>query len=496
VSRAARWDAFALLFLVLGEVLRGYFLFPLGRLPGDSDMMLSGACALDVLAGDLPLMFPAGRLGPWSCYVTAGWIEIVGQGRFAVALAPLTFWLGTMFLSWRALRLLTDARAAAIGAGLIAAIPPGVAFVSVFPLGYAELTLAYAAIFYCAVRIVQFGWSARRAVLSGVVAGLALWTSLQALTALLPAVLWMVVQRRPQWRHLALAGLAMGIAILPALVGVAHSSTATGLGSFAALERSPRQLWANLTFVLAHGLSRLFLITDLRDALHDRMVQLLLFGYAALIATSILAARKARQAKLLVWLAALLVISVLGAVCVSKQAMALDGPARYMLPVWFCLPALAAAAAIRHARLAAALVVLIGYVHVQLVPGADFHRAWARDLDGQLNLVEDLQRNEVELVVGDYWRIGAMQYDSGDRILIVPTEPLLDFWARRRTPNIRRIALVGTTPEQVAQWCVRAELSGSSLIVGGDRAALVVDLPAGADLDGVLQHLRAEAPPS
>ena len=91
------WSLASLALLAIGLLVRAALYFPLAMFQIDSDAVLSGLCAFRVAAGEHPLFFPGGtRLGAASCYLSAGYFHLFGQGRVALDLTSLTW--GALYL--------------------------------------------------------------------------------------------------------------------------------------------------------------------------------------------------------------------------------------------------------------------------------------------------------------------------------------------------------------------------------------------------------------
>jgi hypothetical protein len=225
--------------VLLGLALRLAILFsPLGELDGDEAVV--GLMARHIaFEGERPVFYwGQPYLGSLEAFTAAPIFRVFDSSTLALKLVPTAYSLGFLVLSaLLARRLFGVGPALATGAYL--ALPPAMWAVWSTKArgGYAELLFLGEALL-----LITLWWAARparsdgrAALLWGLLAGLSVWTHLLAVVYVLPSGVYLVLQRRPRLREMALAGLGVLVGMLPVLI----DNVAGGFQTLQALLQPP-----------------------------------------------------------------------------------------------------------------------------------------------------------------------------------------------------------------------------------------------------------------
>ncbi len=248
--------------LLVGTAVRIAFCFPVRQFIGDSDSIVSGLCALNVMDGKSQMFFPGGyRLSPLSCYLPAGLFHILGPTRAALGVTSVLYGLLFLIFGWLALREVAGSRAALPGFLLLAICPIQFLLVNYPVWGYGEITMACALNLWMGLRLLKPQAAGRwnSCLLFGFSVGFAFWTSPQTLMIILPLVLLLLWKRTIAFRNwLVIVGGSLPAA-LPYVITIARQGLAPFTDSFATKPVSaPAQLISNARYLFDYTLPVLF----------------------------------------------------------------------------------------------------------------------------------------------------------------------------------------------------------------------------------------------
>ena len=491
--------------VLLGIALRIATAYPAHKYAADADCVNCGIVALKILDGHPTVWHVPRRAGSLECWGHALAFKVFGVSREALAIAPtLTSSLTLVVFAALALAWLGPT-AGPLATLLFALPPPAYVFWTYMPNGYPETMLLSLLVLLAAERVSRRPDDARWLAVLGLAAGLGFWNSIQTLAATIPAVLWLVFEKRGDVLRLRAVAIAGGAFVLGALPWIAWN-VAVPLGSFrdnfsvrpatglAALEENAR-------YVVRYALPELVASADpengpnppSRLAILLRVPVLVTWAAAALYALARAVAALARRLR--GWTAEtppetpfLLVALAICAFTVLSGAGAMRGlTVRYVLPVFFFLPAalaLAAAAAARASKagaiLAAAAIcaVLAFNVSGYFLPGSAARRLWEKRREADSDLVAFLSERGVQAVTGDYWSAYPMNFLSAGRIAGVPFQGEADFCSIERSLDARplRWAVVGLTRSELERLVPWTGDSGLLAEVGLERWVFIPEI--------------------
>jgi hypothetical protein len=457
------WRRAAFAVVVAGLLLRVALYFPLAAFPADSDGTVTGLCGLQVQDGNLLVFSPDGtRHSAIRCYVTALYFSLVGPGRTGLALTGLTFealYLAFMLLFLRAV---LDAKRAFI-AMLFAAVPP-VQFLiaSYVPWGYGEVMAAGAAILYFAARWRRDPTPWTRCGF-GLATGLGLWFSLQTLMVSAPALLWIALRRRramigEAWPAFA----AMLIGFAPWLVYNFANGFPSLTANFATRPAaSLAQVWDNVLYLLAYNLP--MLLAD-GSSHHWGLASTALILAYGLLAAGVLFALRTPSTPLAtgedvgsaVLLGAMVIACTLLLSVVSEPGSIRGWTVRYIAPLYLVMPFLVTIALFRLSETSVWLAVVPALVLLGLnvssysLPGTARREALTANLAQHERLRRRLMEAGVDAVVGDFWLVYHLNFDSGRKLVAVPFQrhsDYFDVWHPLPKKGVRWAMLAGSEDE-------------------------------------------------
>jgi len=465
-GRDGAWDAALVVWLVVGALARGLATFPVHRFYADADSSLTGIHALRILEGVPVVFFNGYRLGAVGCWAAAGLFRLCGATDAALAATPLLFDLGTLVVGSLFVRDVLGAERARFALPLVALPPPAVTFWTTMPVAYAEVMFAAALCLWAAARAARRGLSLPRAALLGGALGFALWTSLLALVAALPALL-LALRRsgRPRPRTAAVALAAFLLGALPwwwANLGAGFPSLRQNFAARAVDTTGGAR--ANLDYTLGTRLPELLastraLVAPVPSRALRRTgaaVVVSIWGVATAAALLDLARRRRRGAqgvaahRTAAALALAVVATVLAANVFSAAGVRRPGEdtVRYLLPIALVLPILAAGL-VRDGRAArragvAAIAILVAWNLAGIFwPGHPDRRRWAEERSQDRRQAERLVAAGVGAIAGSYSH--AYPYNFLTRLAIagLPVEPGLDF-----------LAVAAALPDRPVRWAL------------------------------------------
>jgi len=526
--RVDPWSTAALLLLLVGLAVRLAVAFPAHMYAADADSLLEGMCADKVLRGETPVFFSGFRIGSLECHLTASLFALFGRSRGSLALGPVI--LGCLFLVlvYRTLRRLLGPRIAAFALLFFALPPPAVLFWVYMPNGYPLVLALCAAILWAAVRLerpdsrpASTRWDACT---FGLVAGLAIWDSLQTVTCLVPAFAWVAWRRRDLLRDVrvwavSLAGLLLGA--FPWLAFNLRYHWPSLTANFASRPASGRAaVLANVEYFFRSSIPELLASLDpegsvtrppaVQRALWGPVLAIWVVALLWFLAAPALGRRREGAVPVPVWLLLTGVAVMTFLVNVLSTAGELRGlTVRYTLPLFLAaVPALALFldAVARRGRpgAVAAVVLAAAIVLFDLAgfrwPGHPRRNHLEEVGRKQAAVVAALERQRVQAIVGASWVVYPMTFLSDEKVLGIPCEPAADFYdytARLGTPE-RWLLLGGVQARaKLAAWGARTGVPGEVRDLSPGYVAFVpaAGNPLGRDLLARVQTACGPVPP-
>jgi hypothetical protein len=523
-ARGRGWDLPLALWLVAGALVRLLVAFPVYRFYADADSSLTALHALRILDGAPVVFFNGYRLGAAGCWVAAGLFGLVGPTDEALAATPLLFELGALVVGALFVREMLGAERARYALPLVALPPPAVTFWTGMPVAYAEVLFACALCLWAAARMARRGPTPARAALLGLALGFALWTSLLALCAALPVLLWTWPRRRELGRRaalVALAAFALGSAPWWA-VNVREGFPSLRQNFAARAVDTPEGARANLDYTVGTRLPELLASTRALEALvparaarrAGATLMLAIWGAAAACALLDLARRRGPHAPdaAAARAAAALALGVAAAVLAANVFSAAgarrpgEDTVRYLLPIALVLPLLAAglvrgAGRWRRAGIAGLALLVAWSAAGVFWPGHPERRRWAEARRQDRRQAARLLAAGVEALAGSYSHAYPYNFLTRGGVRGVPIEPGLDFLDVGATLPARpvRWALIGrgaTDRERLERCGARLLPRGRLEEVGSGRWVWSGGElePRGPDARGELTRIRAACP--
>lgn len=504
-SATSSRHAFAAAALILaGMALRTAVTYPAHRYMADADSLLTGIRAFHVLHGETPVFFAGTRIGSIEPHVAAAVFLVAGASRATLAAVPLILALPFLLAGYGLYRELFP-REVALTALVFLALPSPV-FLSwtYMPNGYPTVILLCCATLWAAARLRRHA-SASGAALFGFIAGLALWQSFQTLGSLVPALGWLLWNRRDLLRRPGLWALGLAGFLLGAFPWIAHN-VVYPLGAIEANTAvrpagEMEVVASNARYFATYSVPELVapvreawthLLSDPAADLHRRL-RLPVLALSAAAALLFLAApalrgrlgdRLRQRVDLPAWCLLVLVAATYSAFNVFSQAGLVRGISiRYALPLYLVVPAMLAVllsfVAARSRVLAVLLAALLVLFNATAYhwPGRASRVAWREQARHDERLVELLRRRGVTAVVGGYWTAYPINFLTRERILALPCPANHDHYQYRfrlEYGRVYRWALISARPESLEGVAAGAGLTGSLALAAPDRAAYLL----------------------
>lgn len=499
--------------LIVALAIRLLVAFPVHKYQADADGILAGLCGVRVLHGSHPVFFPGGyRLGAQSCYVTAGAFALFGVSRQSLAVTGLVFSSLFVFFIYLYLREAFGSRASVAGL-LMAAVPPLQLLINTYvPWAYGEILMYCASSLWLGVtlerRRPRTGWF----LAFGVSAGLAMWCSAQSLMIISPVILWLLL-RRVLNSVTRICCTAAGILIgsSPIWIFLVRGGAQKVLGDGAMhTANNLAQVLANISYLIftqipwllaerqAHGLTML----------SEPGVTLLLYGTAVLVLTYLAIWRNSalRKREALVSQAALIGLIILccaGLYVFSAAGSVRGWTTRYILPLYLVVPGIAAILFALLKRiwlvLAALALVFLLFMNARDYPfsTSPVRKSLRASLMADRELIHWLSQNHIQAVLGGYWDVYSLNFDSGGVVLGIPVENEFDYLAFARGLGSKQIrwALIDHRPTHLVEWEHHLQLQGDIFPMGSEHFLFVPDSnPPGWDAGAFLKLARATDP--
>ena len=508
-----RWIPWAL--LMVGVAFRIAVAFPAHKYAADGDCASHAICAFDVMRGEAPVFAVANRIGSLGCYLTALLFTVFGISRGALAAGPVIVGCLLLPVWYLFLRELLGRRRALIALPFIAVPSPAFVYWSYMPNSYPETLFLGGSMLWLAARIGRGDDSLLTCAALGASIGLGWWNSIQTLVCTGPALVWLL-WRRPALlqNRRALASAAVG-GVIGAAPWLAYNlryplasfrnnfSTQTTAGADALLE--------NIGYLLTHRLPELvasapgkisgpsLFTSGLQLPTLAIVVVSTLFVFLAPVAAIWRAPdREEWRSKLAPWMLFLLVFLAILAVNVFSFAGARRGlTVRYVLPLYLIVPGLLAVALHRGSALWRPLagvltaVVLTYNLAGAHLPGTASRRYWAEAAVADRELAKVLAQQQVEAVLGGFWKVYPVNFLSGGEVYGLPLEKRYDLrWVVKQLPATPlRWALLTESAEDLKPCLEITALAGATLRVN-DHYSIWIPHEEPADSRAFLGRLR------
>jgi hypothetical protein len=481
------------LLLAAGIAVRIAVAFPSHKFPPDADCVDSALGAFKVLHGLHPVFVVGVRLGSLVSYSLALLFLAFGISRDTLALEPLLIDLLLLGVWFAFLRETLDASLVFLLALVFIAFPSQTfSFLEHLPTGYADTLLLCALAFWLASRLVKREagnwWSAGL----GLVIGLGFWNSFQTLTCSVPALLWLGWSRPELLRRRSVVLFVAAGFVVGAMPWIAYN-VRHPLGSFhdnfaARPASGVAAVLDNVQYVVRQDIPDLIVGGPLPGSLLQRTLRVPALAIAIVAAIFFLVGKAPAvdPARSLWPLVVLTFVAVVGLKAISDVGTIRGGTVRYVLPLYLVLPIVLAsfvtACAKRSKLLAATLVAFLVTFNLLFTnwPWTDARRKWAADVASDSLLLAELERRQIDAVVGSYWKVYPINFLSHERIRAVPVEEPADYdhVGAKLPSSPLRWALVAPDAQQVAMWSHQAGLGGQAMQVSPLYGLFVPDAMA------------------
>ncbi|MDZ4797963.1 MAG: glycosyltransferase family 39 protein [Bryobacteraceae bacterium] len=481
-------------------VLAGAGVFFLSTYPpheylADSDSIIAGVCAADVTEGRHWLFYPTGRVGPHVCYAGSVAVALFGQTRQALALFPILPVLVCLTFIYLSLKVALGRSAALVGT-LAAAFPPMQYVLFIEPaFGYAEVMACTAITWWLGFQLLFRPWlrSKWMSLAFGLALGLNFWTSPQSLMLTLPLTLLLVVRRVfRSVADFALVGLggvmglwAFGVSLLQGVNPIANSFATRPVNN-------PEQLLSNAGYLFSTVLPLFFLNREMpvQDPVPTLNLILFLSALACICAIAGKALRNwsTERPGTPTGLTALFAIGLLAATFSIFSASSAGNfriwLVRYIAPVFFAIPLIAATLYARARRNGNGIIVLLGVVIVSVLNVTSYRFTNDPDrilqtiaLSNDQRMYRWLQSHNVNVILGDYWLVYKMNFGLGTGIRAIPVDLGIDVLGLRQRVSGKpmRLALTHTDKPSLSAWASKSGLRGHIEPMDGGHFAFLVD---------------------
>ncbi len=503
----------AVMVLITGLVIRLLVAFPVHKYVADADGILAGLCGIRVLQGSHPVFFPGGyRLGAQSCYVTAGAFSLFGVSRESLALTGILFSSVFILFMYLYLREAFGSRASIPGLVLMA-VPPLQLLVNTYVAwAYGEILMYCASTLWLATVLERKRPRGIWFLGFGLSAGLALWCSAQSLMITLPVILWLLLHRvlnSASRIFLIVSGILAGS--LPVWIFLAYGGGQKVLGDGAIHTAK------TLTQVLSNASYLVFI--QLPWLLAERgAYQLPLFSAAAVILLLYAAAllvllylgvwpdspiRKQPALSSQTALLGLIILSCAGLYVFSAAGSIRGWAVRYILPIYLVIPGMASIlfAALKRRWLVPATIGIgfLLFMNLRQYPltASPVRESLQISLVADEQLIQWLKENHIQAVLGDYWDVYNLNFDSRGAVLGIPVEPEFDYLSFGNGLGNRTLkwAIIDRTPGHLMQWQHHLKSRGDIFPMGPEHFVFVPENnPPGEDARNFLKLARAADP--
>lgn len=428
-----RFEALIILLLLVGLAGRiAFWVSPFG-VP-DADEAVGGLMALHALHLNSISVFYWGQAygGPLETWLAAPLVGALGTNYLALRLVPTVLSAVAAFVVWRVGLRTTSRTGAALAGALAWCFPSFLLWKMVhFHIFYASGILLGMLVLLQALRLTERA-TTRRALLLGILSGLALWQSFQ-LIAIVPATLgWLFVRRRDLARYIPVTAAGAVVALLPVLISnLRHDWWSRDIGHPGNELWYPGRLWQLFTNTLPIALDLRTAVT--LDWFAWKPVGLAL--YVAVLVGFVWLWRASRPGRPLERAEVLVVIALVFPFVYAISPLTTVGDMAGYVIVFVPVIALLLTAWIRTTRqaagVAAAALVLMAGTALRL-----HHEYGTRDA-GQFThlgthvplprdftpLYDELDRLGIRRVYASYWIAHRISYETGERIIAGEMRP-------------------------------------------------------------------------
>lgn len=476
--RESQLRTITLLFILLiAFALRISLSYPVPRYDrgGDSDIVHPGMCGMRVLGGYRPLMSPGEvRLGAQNCYVAAAALKVFGVSRRSLAF-PVTVY-GCLFAVFMFLYLREAFGFPTAFVGLLLAAVPPYEFVvqSYGGWTYGEVLMYSAAGLWLITFIANRKAAGVWFFALGLALGLSLWSNPISLMVAAPALFWLALRRgftSLSKVFATLAGLLLGT--LPLWIFLAGGGQREyGSNTLTRGVRTISQAKENLSYLLSttapwmltgEPLTKVKLFSAIGLAIYSA-------GLAILFFFTLKPDSRVRRSPALLWqsaLVGLLLLAGAGMYTFSFAGSVRGYSDRYIVPMYLAVPPAAAILFVGFQRIwrwpATLAILFLLALNLKSFPSfwPSDRRAsvalWANVHD---SLLAYMQRNQIDAVLGPYWDVYYLNFDSKGSVRAVPFDSDYDSVGSAVGSERLRWAVVARSASDLVQFQHRTGLAG------------------------------------
>ncbi len=475
--------------IVCGVALRMWFCLPAHSSVVDADNSLVGLCALDVLDGRWPLFLASGyRLGSMGCYTTAGLFTLFGRNRAALGGTPVLF--GGLFLVFMYLAMTEVAgRKGAVVALPLLVLPPMEFWWATYPAwgAYVEIAALSAVTIWLGLRLMKdFSDSTLRALLYGIVVGLALWCSPQSLAVSVPMTILLLL-RRLSLRACAAACVGAMAGVAPYLIAFLRGDITPLSSTYAHPVVGFHQLISNLAYFATVNLPMLLFSRTAGDLASSprALIQAVLLVSIVVVALVISwpQSRRALCNYGAGWLPLLILICSAGFFAASSAGSIRLWTVRYVVQAYLLVPLVfamvyvrASSRTLRYAVAACALALsILNCFEYPFFNGA--REREKKQFQQQLKAINWAENQHLDAVIGNYFTVYSWNLDSDRRFPAVPIDDSIDFFRFGDALRQRevKVGLVERGNQRLCNWMQSAHLNGQIARFGDNLFVAAID---------------------
>ncbi len=484
------WTLGALGFLLVGLILRLALILPLHKFPAESDSVLVGLGAMEVLDGKMPVFFPGGaRLGAQSCYLTAGLFKLMGISRLALAIPPVLYGCLFNIFMYLFFREMLGKRLALLAVIFIIFPPTQFLLVVYPPWAYGEILMYCAGALWLGNLFGKKGANITVAFFYGLCIGLGLWTSFQTLMIFLPQWVWLLFVKRVKIdikAGVALTGCLASFS--PWLLFVFNAGVSSVLGEQALRpSTSLEQVWNNFQYCFDYNLPILLfgqtadqLLVFSRQGLQASLYFISLLLFFVLFLKQIFNRHDSctvfsSNCFSLSILSGFIIVAVLLLYSFSGAGAVRGWTVRYIAPIYLAfvmawtigLGTLLSVSRFAVIIIAVIIVSLNAISNYPVLAHLERKAQQAAMIDDRI-LLEVLRQNDIQAVVGGYWHVYYLNFTSRQNIVAVPIDAVNDYmgYAEKLKDQTVRWALIGKNRKKLKKWADGSRLKGDLINVG------------------------------
>ena len=484
------WTLCAVGLLMIGLILRFFLIYPPHKIHADSDAVLAGLCAMEIMDGNLPVFFPGGtRLSAQSCYVTAFFFKVFGVSRLAMTCTGLFFSVLFNLFMYLFFREALGSRLAVLALFFIVLPPLGLLLVTYPPWAYGEIFMNCAGALWLGTLFARKNSKKWVAFFYGLFAGLALWSSLQSLMILIPQWIWLLYEKKEKpdagilW---ALAGFVLGFA--PWLLFAAVNGITSIFGSLYMRPSGWEQVSGNFRYMIEYNIPMLLFNRDMLQLslLSRQGLQAFLYGLLTLWFVVFLL-KPFRNLKALgravktyryrlALMCTLVVVTVMVLYSFSGAGAIRGWTVRYIALIYVALATAWAIGAFvltpGFRKVVLGMALTTGFLNIPDYP--IFHHPERKALEAATirdqRLLDELKEKDIQVVVGNYWRVYFLNFNSRQSIAGIPICRAFDYlgYSDRLTGRKVRWALTADRQSTLTDWVKKVGLRGRFIHISPD----------------------------